>query len=104
MEGGATGLGKEALLGRLAAGHAARTTVVTPNRRLAQALLREFGDRQLAQGLSTWETPDILPFPAFIERLWSDALHSDRGASVPALLGEAQELALWEECIRASGL
>ena len=104
MEGGATGLGKEALWGRLAAGHAARTTVVTPNRRLAQALLREFGDRQVAQGLSTWETPDILPFPAFVERLWSDALHSDRGASVPALLGEAQELALWEQCIHASGL
>lgn len=97
-------LEKDALFSRLAEGLAAGVTVLTPNRRLAQSLAREFGERQAARGLRAWETPDILPFAAFVERLWGDALHSDSGASIPALLSEAQEQILWEECIHASGL
>src|SRR5688572_33330696 len=80
MEGGVPVVSKDALLERLAApdAHAAGLTVVTPNRRLALALLREAGDRHVARGSSVWETPDVLPFPAFVERLWSDATFSER--------------------------
>ena len=67
-------LAKSELLERLAEGHAARITVLTPNRRLAQALAREFDQAQVARGLATWETADILSFGAFVERLWEDAL------------------------------
>jgi probable DNA repair protein len=93
---------KQELLERLAAGHAARLTVVTPNRRLAQELAREFDARQAAKDLKVWETADILPFSAFIERLYEDALYSDLAVKLPLLLTGAQEQALWEAAIRSS--
>ena len=92
---------KQELLHRLAAGHAARVTVVTPNLRLARELAREFDAAQAAKGLKVWETADILPFGAFVERLYEDALYSDLAARLPLLLGAAQEEALWEAQIRA---
>jgi hypothetical protein len=93
---------KQELLQRLAAGHAARVTVVTPNRRLAQDLAREFDAGQAAKGLKVWETADILPLSALVERLYEDALYSDLAARLPLLLAPAQEQALWEAAIRAS--
>ena len=95
-------LEKGGLLERLARGHDAGITVVTPNRRLAQALQSEFSGFQAARGLRAWETPDILPFDAFVQRLWEDALYSDLGAEVPLLLSGAQEQALWESAIDAT--
>src|SRR5438094_39665 len=91
------------LFQRLAEGHAARITVVTPNRRLAQALTAEFDAFQIAKGLSVWEAPDILPFGAFVERLWEDALYSELGDKLPLLLTPQQELLLWQEVIATSG-
>jgi ATP-dependent helicase/nuclease subunit B len=97
-------LSKAELFARLAEGHAARITVVTPNKRLSQELLREFDSHQIAKGLTVWEAPDILPFGAFVERLWEDALYSDLGESLPLLLTEAQEQRLWEEILADSNL
>ncbi len=97
-------LSKSELFARLAEGHAARITVVTPNRRLAQALTLEFDDYQAAKGLGAWEAPDILPLPAFVERLWEEALHSEAGEKLPMLLTPAQEQALWEDILKESGL
>jgi ATP-dependent helicase/nuclease subunit B len=97
-------ISKENLFARLAEGHAARITVVTPNKRLAQELQRDFDAHQIARNLSVWEAPDILPFGAFVERLWEDALYSDLGESLPLLLTEAQEQRLWEEILADSGL
>jgi ATP-dependent helicase/nuclease subunit B len=93
---------KSELLARLAAGHAARVTVVTPNRRLAQELAREFDLGQIDKGLPVWETADVLPFGSFVERLYEDALYSDLAAGLPLLLTPAQEQAMWEAQIRAS--
>ena len=62
-------LSKADLFARLAEGHAAGVTVVTPNKRLSQALMGEFDDFQIAKDLKVWEAPDILPFGAFVERL-----------------------------------
>ena len=87
---------------RLAEGHAAGITVV--NRRLAQALNAEFDAFQIAKNLNSWEAPDILPFGAFVERLYEDALYSDLGAKLPLLLTPAQEQRLWEEILADSGL
>ena len=95
-------LEKTELLERLSRGHGARTTVVTPNRRLAQALQSQFDAFQLARGLKAWETADILPFGSWVERLWEDALYSDLAGAVPLLLSPAQEQALWEEAIHAT--
>jgi probable DNA repair protein len=95
-------LTRDELFARLAAGRAARLTVVTPNRRLAQALAAEFDQRQIAAGRAVWETADILPYPAFVERLYDDALHSEAGAGLPLLLTPDQAQTLWEEVIRRS--
>jgi len=104
MEGAVPVIAKQALIERLAEGAASGVTVVTPNRRLALALSREVGDRHIAGGRAVWESPDILPFGAFVARLWSDATISDRGATVPALLSEVQEQALWDDIVGGSSL
>ena len=101
---GSDPISKPELFARLAEGHAARITVVTPNRRLAQTLTLELDDFQVAKGLSAWEAADILPFSAFVERLWEDALYSELGGKLPLLLTPAQEQAIWEEILRASDL
>ena len=90
------------LFALLAQGGRAGAVVLTPNRRLAQALAAEFDAAQRARGLASWEAPDILPFPAFLERLWDDALHAEGGNAVPPLLSPPQEAHLWEEAIRGS--
>src|SRR5918992_6348645 len=97
-------LSKAELFARLAEGHAARITVVTPNRRLAQTLMREFDAFQVEKNLSVWEAPDILPFGAFIERLWEDALYCDSGADLPLLLTAAQEQSIWQEILKDASL
>jgi ATP-dependent helicase/nuclease subunit B len=95
-------LTKVEVFARLAEGLTAGATVVTPNRRLAQELAREFDADRLASGLHAWESADILPFGSFVERLWESAVYSEHGADTPLLLSPAQEQALWEEIIGAS--
>ncbi len=77
-------------------------TVVTPNRRLASALKHKFESSQIAQGRTTWDTPDILPITAFIERIYKDILYSEQASKLPTLLAPAQEQALWEDIIHDS--
>jgi len=98
----AQAISKADLFSRLAEGHAARTTVVTPNRRLSQSLMAEFDAHQAARGLAAWEAPDILPLEAFMVRLWEDAFYSER--DLPLLLTSAQEQAIWEEILAGSEL
>jgi probable DNA repair protein len=93
---------KPELFARLAEGHAAGVTVVTPNRRLAQVLKSEFDRTQAARGLAVWEDADILPLASFVERCYEDALYADRGGDLPLLLPEAQARELWEATIAAS--
>ncbi len=95
-------LEKSQVLERLAQGHEARITVVTPNRRLAQSLGSEFAALQRSRGREAWETADILPFGALVARLWEDALYSDLAAGMALPLTAAQEQALWEEAIHAT--
>jgi probable DNA repair protein len=95
-------LPKSNLFARLAEGHAARITVVTPNRRLSQALLSDFDSYQSKQGKAAWEAADILPFDAFVQRTYEDALYSDIAGELPALLTAAQEQWLWTDVISRS--
>src|ERR1043165_3656091 len=98
----AQAISKADLFSRLAEGHAARTMVVTPNRRLSQGLMAEFDAHQAARGLAAWEAPDILPLEAFMVRVWEDAFYSER--DLPLLLTGAQEQAIWEEILAGSEL
>jgi ATP-dependent helicase/nuclease subunit B len=87
------------LFAHLAEGFAGGVTVVTPNQRLAQALLREFDAEQAAQGRSAWESADILSYSAFIQRCYEDALYSGSAYDPPILLTPMQERSLWEDII-----
>jgi ATP-dependent helicase/nuclease subunit B len=80
------------------------SVVVTPNRRLAMVLRREFNSYQVTQGRAAWSTPDILPIAAFIERLYEEILYSEQAAELPILLSTTQEQALWEDVISSSDL
>ncbi len=95
-------ISKAALFARLEAAAQGTIAVVTPNRRLAQELARAFDATRMAAGLAAWEAADILPFSAFIERLWEAATYSDRTAATPYLLSPSQEQALWEDVIATS--
>ena len=95
-------ISKSDLFARLAEGHAARVTVVTPNRRLAQSLMADFDAHQAARGLAAWEAPDIVPLEAFVARLWEDAFYSER--DLPVLLTAGQEQAIWEEVLAGADL
>ncbi|HVY07128.1 MAG TPA: PD-(D/E)XK nuclease family protein [Burkholderiales bacterium] len=95
------GIDKQELFSMLA-DERAGVTVVTPNRRLAHELAREFGDMQQRRELAAWRTADILPLSAFVERLYEDARHSDAAVRLPLLLSPEQEWELWQSAIRAS--
>ena len=87
------------LFTRLARGHVERIVVLTPNRRLAQALEGEFDRAQLATGLASWEAPDILPFDTFVERCYEEALYAPGGSDLPTLMSPEQERLLWEDAV-----
>jgi len=86
------------LLERLAEQNACKMVVITPNRRLAQDLRREYDSAQLARNLLVWPAADILPLGSFVDREWQ-ALDPDQEYLV---LSAAQELILWQEIIAAS--
>jgi ATP-dependent helicase/nuclease subunit B len=97
-------LKKSELFERLAQGRSAAVTVVTPNKRLSQALMLEFDAFQIGKELSVWEAPDILPFGAFVQHLYEDGLYADLSAELPMLLTPAQEEELWKQVVSGSGL
>jgi probable DNA repair protein len=97
-------LKKSALFERLAQGRAAGITVVTPNQRLSQALMPEFDAFQIGKALSVWDAPDILPFGAFVQRLYEDGLTADLSAGLPMLLTPAQEEEVWRQVVGGSDL
>jgi probable DNA repair protein len=86
----------------LVAGLKAGDTVVTPSKRLAITLRREFDRAQAARGIAAWASADILPISAFIERIYEDALYSAQAPHLPLLLTSAQEQLLWEETVAQS--
>src|SRR5437899_8603650 len=97
-------LKKSALFGRLALGRAAGVTAVTPNKRLSRALMLDFDAFQIGKALSVWEAPDILPFGAFVQRLYEDGLYADISGELPMLLTPAQEEEVWKQVVGGSGL
>lgn len=82
------------LHGALAAG----ATVVTATRRLARALRLAHAERQDA---TSWRTPDVLPWPGWVERSYTEL--RDYGALTAArpCLDDAQSTVLWERVVAA---
>jgi ATP-dependent helicase/nuclease subunit B len=74
--------------------------VITSNTRAARNLRRAFADRQREDGQSAWQSPEILPWSAWLKRLWQEQLFQSPG-HFNALLDERQERYLWERIIAA---
>jgi probable DNA repair protein len=87
------------MLDNLLAPLLAGATVVTPTRRLAQAVRSAFDLAQQSAGRTAWPSPDVLTWPAWQQREWQAAQFV---SPLPLLLDAQQELALWERVIRAS--
>jgi len=77
----------------------AGATLVTASARQSRHLLEEEGLRALRQGRAAWRPGDILPWDAWLHRLHAGALAGGGAGRVPALLSEAQALALWQQVI-----
>ena len=74
---------------------------VTPNRRLARSLQRSFAAVAESRGQRAWATPTILPYPAWLETLWLDALAADAMRDPLRLVAPTQALWLWQRIVAA---
>ncbi|MEO8400468.1 MAG: PD-(D/E)XK nuclease family protein [Gammaproteobacteria bacterium] len=77
------------------------TTLLTPNRRLSAALLKQFYASQCKKNKTSWKSLDILPLQSWLQRLWKEAT-TKRISAAPLLLSTNQEIILWEEILRQS--
>ena len=75
--------------------------VVTPNRRLARWIRREFDLAQRKRGLSAWPTPPILPYPQWLEMLWDEAIARRPELDQPLLLTASQTALQWRQIVEA---
>ena len=86
---------KADLAQRIGAGSA----VITPNRRLAAHVKRDFDFAQLASGKAAWPSADCLPLAAFFERTYAELTRLSPGTTQ---LNPQQEAALWEQVLQDS--
>lgn len=79
-------------------------TVITANRRLARWLRNAFDSHQQELGAMVWPSADILPWSAWLMRLWNDAQEQAPPLSTAhqRVLKPNQTLALWERIITQS--
>jgi ATP-dependent helicase/nuclease subunit B len=77
-------------------------TVVTANRRLARHLAVRYAGVQQHHGRQVWETPDVLPWSAWLARVWGSWFDDafDLDVPPPTLLTAEQEETLWEAVIQ----
>ena len=84
------------LNGHIGRGH----TIVCANVRLAHHFRHLYAQEQLRGNRRAWETPDILPWQAWLRRCWN-SLRERNGVSGLLLTG-AQENVLWQQVIEQS--
>jgi ATP-dependent helicase/nuclease subunit B len=72
-------------------------TIVTPNNRLSQHLLREF---LKTQGTTVIDKPRCLPYGAFLQDYFKQIQFSHAEQIHPVLLNVTQEQRLWQQIIR----
>jgi ATP-dependent helicase/nuclease subunit B len=77
--------------------------VVTPNRRLARFIHRDFDRAQRACGKMGWPTPSILPYPQWLQSLWAEALAADAVSESRLLLTGVQSALQWRHVVDADG-
>ncbi|MFP3981351.1 MAG: PD-(D/E)XK nuclease family protein [Desulfobacterales bacterium] len=88
---------------RLAGG----AVLVTVNRRLARSGASRYAEFRIKLGETAWQTPDILPYGAWLVRLFHDLLYfsplDEPDSRVqPVLMDDLQERLVWERIISES--
>ena len=73
-------------------------TIVTPNKRFARILQTQYIKTQLAQQKQVWESVDILPWAAYVQRLWHQTAQQD----ALLLLNTMQQRLVWQRIIDQS--
>ena len=76
--------------------------VVTATVRLAREIGRRHDQEQLDAGRTVWPSPEILPFDAWVARLWRQWLYSGEASHPLRLLRPDAERAVWEDIVRTS--
>jgi ATP-dependent helicase/nuclease subunit B len=84
----------------IAAAIEAGDTVIASSARAARALRRLHGEAQRAQGLEAWQSPDILDWDSWLNRLWQKRLRS--GSETRLLLTALQEQQVWVQLVKPS--
>ncbi|MBS0012941.1 MAG: hypothetical protein KFF46_03130, partial [Desulfobacterales bacterium] len=81
--------------------------LVCVNRRLARNLSGQYARFRQVRGDRAWESPDILPYGAWLARVYADLaeeLWQEQSGDLPGLLlDEFQEQLIWEKIISESG-
>jgi len=75
-------------------------TIVTPTKRLGRALQQQYITEQLSEQKKVWETPDILPWAAWMLRSWDD--FAAQQEQVPLLLNAQQQQWVWQKIVTES--
>lgn len=78
------------------------TTILTPNRRLATVLRKQYVEFCQKNHRVAWKTPDILPLQSWLLRLFSEL--EDRGKIPYLLLSPLQEWMLWSKICKFKNL
>src|SRR5271156_2441990 len=75
-------------------------TVITSTARSARALRRLHGEAQRSAGREAWQSPEILDWDSWLNRLWQKCLRS--GSETRLLLSTLQEQQVWVRLVRPS--
>jgi len=80
------------------------TVLITGNQRLAASIRDDWDQRAVSRGEVVWESPEIIPWQAWLQHMFKLAVYADSTDSAPVLLNSLQEKLLWEQVITHSGI
>lgn len=89
-------LDHESLFSRLRTGH----TLITGNSRLSRVLAGRYNQWCIDQGESQWQSPDIISWNLWLDRLWETASLNGVAGTDRAVPGSRQLLNLWEDVLK----